>query len=532
MTTPNTTESPAPDDSAASTPRPVRDTIAQFAHPIVTAVLALTAAALVLGRFFVDTPMWLDEALSVNIAKLPLGDIADALRHDGHPPLYYVLLHGWMSVFGDSDAAVRSLSTVISIATLPLAYLAGRRLGGRRVGVTAMLLLALSPYAFRYGSEARMYSLLTLIAFAGFIAVSAALETPRPLRLVAVAVATAAGLWTQYWSLWLIATAGLLVVWVAVRSHRNGNPSNARGAWMTAVAMCVGGLAFVPWLPTMLYQSAHTGTPWAPSFRITNLVVTSLVEFTGGAYSEAQLGSFVLVCILLIAITGRSVSANAIELRTAINSDALVPLVLLCGTVVIASAVALVNGMAFAPRYASVYFPFVILLAALGINRFANGRARDAVLIAVALLSVAGVFLSNRQDRSQVGVAADAIRSRSDRGVVVVCPDQLGPSMSRQLDENQFDVVRYPDFGDPHFVDWVDYAERNANNDPAAFGAAVLELAQGRPLFAVFGDGFLTLEGQCGAVVETLASQRAPERLISPKMEDFYEPVTVMAFAG
>ena len=54
------------------------------------------------------SPLWLDEALSVNIAKLPIGQIPAALRHDGHPPLYYVLLHVWMSVLGSGDVAVRS----------------------------------------------------------------------------------------------------------------------------------------------------------------------------------------------------------------------------------------------------------------------------------------------------------------------------------------------------------------------------------------------------------------------------------------
>src|SRR5688500_3101197 len=57
------------------------------------AVLALGAIAL---RFRTDSPLWLDEALTVHIADLPLGDIGPALRHDGHPPLYYWLLHVWI----------------------------------------------------------------------------------------------------------------------------------------------------------------------------------------------------------------------------------------------------------------------------------------------------------------------------------------------------------------------------------------------------------------------------------------------------
>ena len=75
--------------------------------------------------------MWLDEALSVNIARLPLGDLHDALKHDGAPPLYYVLLHVWTGVFGTGDVAVRSLSGVVH------GRRRRRRRGSRRAGSRA-----------------------------------------------------------------------------------------------------------------------------------------------------------------------------------------------------------------------------------------------------------------------------------------------------------------------------------------------------------------------------------------------------------
>ena len=116
-------------------------------------------AGLVL-RFVTRSPLWLDEALSVNIAKLPIGQIPAALRHDGHPPLYYVLLHAWMSVFGSGDVAVRALSGLFAVATLPLAWVIGRRRGGPRLGWLFTAVMAMSPFALRYATETRMYSLL------------------------------------------------------------------------------------------------------------------------------------------------------------------------------------------------------------------------------------------------------------------------------------------------------------------------------------------------------------------------------------
>ena len=76
--------------------------------------------------------------------RLPIADIPAALRHDGHPPLYYVLLHLWMRLFGQGDVAVRALSGVWSLLLFPLVWVAGRRFGGTRVAWFAVALLGLA----------------------------------------------------------------------------------------------------------------------------------------------------------------------------------------------------------------------------------------------------------------------------------------------------------------------------------------------------------------------------------------------------
>lgn len=90
----------------------------------------MLAFAVVL-RFWTPSPMWLDEALTVNIARAPLHLIPGLLRHDGAPPLYYVLLHFWMKAFGTRDLGARSLSGVIGVLTLPAVWLAGYNVGAQ-----------------------------------------------------------------------------------------------------------------------------------------------------------------------------------------------------------------------------------------------------------------------------------------------------------------------------------------------------------------------------------------------------------------
>ncbi len=223
----------------------------------------VSIAAGVVLRFWTRSDLWLDEALTANIAGRPIGDLVSLLEHDGAPPLYYLLLHGWMKVFGTGDLAVRSLSGVLGLGVLALCWPAGARLGGesraRRqwIAVAMLLVVASSAYAIRYSTENRMYMLEMLLVLVGYLAIWRALEQPTIPALAAVTVVTAALLYTQYWSLYLIAVVGLCLLGVAWR----GRPR--RPAFRTLLAVVVGCLAFLPWVPTFLYQAAHTGTPWA-----------------------------------------------------------------------------------------------------------------------------------------------------------------------------------------------------------------------------------------------------------------------------
>ncbi len=121
-------------------------------QPAVVAGVAAVAVGVVL-RFLTSSALWLDEAQSVSFAKLPLSQIPDALRQDGAPPLYYMLLHVWMAVFGDRDIAIRALSGVCSIAAIAVVAVAVDSFAGRRAAAFTVVVLATNPFAIRYATE-------------------------------------------------------------------------------------------------------------------------------------------------------------------------------------------------------------------------------------------------------------------------------------------------------------------------------------------------------------------------------------------
>ena len=73
-------------------------------------VLIVMAISAILRSRYLSGQFWMDEGLSVGISSHSLFSIPHVLRHDGSPPLYYLMLHVWMSVFGSSESSTHTLS--------------------------------------------------------------------------------------------------------------------------------------------------------------------------------------------------------------------------------------------------------------------------------------------------------------------------------------------------------------------------------------------------------------------------------------
>ncbi len=217
---------------------------------------------------------WHDEGNSARIAERSLDLIVEGAAGDVHPPGYYILLHYWRGVLGESEFALRSLSVAAGLVLVAVTYLVGRYLFGEVVGLIAAFLGAISPFAVYYSQEARMYALLgALAALSALFAIrlvdgigsgQGADGTRRVWRgslalLGGYVLANGAGLYTHYaFGFILVAHNVFFGVWWLV--ERRGDRVNWRSltAWMVAQAAVA--LLYLPWLPTAL-----GATGWDPA---------------------------------------------------------------------------------------------------------------------------------------------------------------------------------------------------------------------------------------------------------------------------
>jgi len=480
----------------------------QGLHRFRTAVLlvvgVLVATGLVL-RFWARSDLWLDEALTVNIARLPLAHLPAALRRDGAPPLYYVLLHFWMGLYGTSDLAVRSLSGVLGCLTLPFVWVAGRRLGGRGVGLAAVLLLATSPFAVRYSTENRMYALVILLVAMGVVALQRALERPRPGNLVAVGACVAGLLYTHYWSLYLVGVTGLFLAFEA----RWGPVARRTGARRALLAVAAGCITFLPWMPVFVFQIRHTGTPWAEPASFVALV-NAISSFGGGPTSQGR-----GLALMYFALAGFGLFGAArggfhidLDLRTRPVGRGLA--VAVVGTLSAAVVGGTLFTSAFQARYASVVLVPVLLLVALGVATFGDARVRLGVMAVAVACGLAGSFPNIWTSRTQAGQVAAALAAGARPGdVIAFCPDQLGPAVDRLMPPGRYQEVTFPRRSSPAFVDWVDYAAVNEHADPAAFAAYLEALAgSSHQVWFVWMGGYQSLATKCESIGGQLQADR------------------------
>jgi hypothetical protein len=517
-------------------------------HPV---VLALGALAVVIGvglRFWAPTPLWLDEALTVNIARLQVSQIPRALAHDGAPPLYYLLLHIWMLVFGHSDIAVRALSGIVSVISLPFFWVAGYRLGGRAVAWITFFLALSSPFAINYATTARMYSLMILWTLLGFLALARALEDARPTRLLALGAVTAVMLYTHYWSLYLLLATGGWLVW---RWWRTGEGT----AQLRAILLGV--LVWIPWSPVFAFQLLHTGTPWSSAATPADLLGV-FGDFAGGG-GPGSLLMFATFALFLFGVFGRPVavdgdggtvvtldpSGSAGEDEPGHSRPALMlelhprPRVgpvagVTVGTLIVAVGLSALANAAFVARYAAVVLPLFLLVVATGVAVLPGRRFRALALAVLVLTGLLAGRDANTQPRTEAAHVTAVLNVQAQPGdLVVYCPDQLGPAVDRLLRVKGVNEITFPRAIGPQRVDWVDYKKAIAATDVGAFAqAALARFGTGHTVWLVWKDGYPGLGGDCGYLKSWLDMLRGPGTTAVSANVDFYENENLVRYSS
>jgi hypothetical protein len=206
-------------------------------------ILSLALAARLYGA--TGQSLWYDEGTSVALAARAAPDILRSAARDIHPPLYYLLLAGWVRLAGDGVFALRALSAFIGVAAVAGIIAAGTYLWRRTAGLAAGGSAAVSPYLVWYSQEVRSYILIAaLVPLMVVLAVEFARRPDRTRALAVFALSTCA-LYTHYFCGLAAVAAANAAFLVGVAAGRRAALQSLPGWTLTQLGAAA---AFLPWL--------------------------------------------------------------------------------------------------------------------------------------------------------------------------------------------------------------------------------------------------------------------------------------------
>lgn len=415
-------------------------------------LILLTLLALGLRLYKLDAQsLWYDEGFSVYLARMDLAEITARTAADIQPPLYYYLLHGWIQLVGDSEAALRGFSLLLGVLTVPLMYAVAWQLFHERLSaLLAALLLAVSPLHVWYGQEVRMYTLLTFLCLLSsyllLLVIQLELRPGKKLEALALWVAytliTIAAVYTHYFAFFVLAFQALylfLVWW-----ERGLHPARLLLGGLVAGVITV--LAYLPWLPYLFNRYGVDVSYWPGQLKLPEVLLDIVLSFVGGESVLQSPGTRLAIgyglifflCLLMLVLEASGTASHDLPKELSVSRHSQYPLAILLLYLVIPPALILIlsyNAPKFNARYAMVSHPAFLLILAGGLGalwRQVNFRGHPVRSILAGLVAgLALTFILGVSAYANYNAYADPAFARADfRGVARylrrhVAPDEV-----------------------------------------------------------------------------------------------------------
>jgi mannosyltransferase len=433
----------------------------------------VTTAAIVLGLVLISAflrtrqlsgQLWFDEAGATGLALHPLGQLLGTVRHNGTVPLYYLLLHIWIQVFGASESATHGLTVLCALLAIPAAYWAGSSLSGRRAGIFAAVLFAFSAYLTRFAEETQPYALLALLALLTLTGFLQTFVHRRRRYLWLFTIGLVLMLYTQG-SAGLFAFGALVAFGLIYRlaEDRAGLLRDATIGFGAAFVL------FLPWLPATINEIAHATAPW------------HYAPLRGADVPSDLLGGERVNATLLVAVVVGVAPLLTAERRRTPQAIAVWALIALPVAGFVLARIASLASTTWVSRYFGPLAVALLLLAAISAAR-ARVVGVAAIVLSVGFLANGGSFTPTfKSDMRDVAGELAPVLHRGDL-VVAGQPEQT-PLVWYYLPGGLDYANTLGHVSDPTYMNWSDAQARLQNADPqATLGPLVASLKPGQQL--------------------------------------------------
>jgi 4-amino-4-deoxy-L-arabinose transferase-like glycosyltransferase len=407
------------------------------------AALTLLAAALRLSTLHLQS-LWYDEAYTpVHVFHAGLGATWRAYVHsENTPPLWYAIEWPITRAFGTGAVALRLLSALAGIATVPVAWAIGSELSSRRAAIVTAAFVATSPLLVWYSQEARAYGLFVLTAALALLSFLRARREPTKRRVWLFALAAALALLTHYFAVFLLIPMILalslqgpakLPAGAATTGRNTKNPQKIQPPLPLLVPILTGAAL----IPLISAQGGH-GTQWIGRWALASRL-EAVPQYYLTGYTGAALGHGVELLVALAILAGVLYGLWR-GLTPSEERGALIALIVAACGVLLPLLAALLGADYLAPRNLVAAMVPVSALLAVTIAARRTGRVGMAIagVVAAGFLALSvDVNLSPRLQRGDWRGVATLLR-RAGWGAVAApsgarAAGRAGPAAARTV---------------------------------------------------------------------------------------------------
>jgi len=320
--------------------------------------------------------LWSDEVYTKSMIDGSLQEFFDKFRNDLHPPLYYLGLRLFTSIFGLSTLSLRLFSVIGVLSTLLLGYIVGQKVLGKQGAIYFCLMLLSLPMLASYAHEARMYTWAAFTVTGIFFYACLFMKSGKNRDLALLFVFTVAAIYTHYYSMVAAFVANTFVFLYLLRTKNN----KWRYHLLSSIVAIV---LFLPWLSLFIVQVKKVQHAfWAPAVDFNTLLSCFTIPFTEQYWTT---GYSVTLLILIYSLTvftvyrsfTKSFSGNSLALWLA--------LFIFLGTLSVVTVISLFSQPILYSRYVASLVTLLIVPATIF---FVTIKARwlKGVLIGVIVL--------------------------------------------------------------------------------------------------------------------------------------------------
>lgn len=379
-------------------------------------VLVVFFAAAVRLTGLADESLWVDEGQTALYAALEVVGIVSYCASDVHPPLYLLIVHLFISLFGDGETVLRLPSALADMGSLFLLFLIAGRYAGNRVAILAAALFACAPLALHYAQEARSYALLNfsiLLSFWWLLRYTQQLDrTSGTLYMFSVTLM----FYLHYYTLFIVAMQQLMIAFAVFHSKERVRHLLQWGAFALGAVVL-----YLPWMIVLLSQlkdkvKGDGPGNWVPLPELETY--WHYVELlTGGKWG-----------VMLFVLTGALFVTFAINRQWKREEKLLFQAVAVWFLGATFMPIVISYGVTpiFFPRLSIIFLPALILLTALMVHAISHRFAGKGLIGLLIVYESMGIYfhhttIEKEPWRDAVAMIASSI-SEQDSAIVLSAP--------------------------------------------------------------------------------------------------------------